>query len=83
MLSQLVLRLWCALGGRAWLAISPVQPQQLSCLGMQSLDAGALSEDVWAHAWVPHVVSPSGGQAQGHGPRVTSVLSPQFYQPHC
>ena len=56
------LHLQYTLGGRVWLVIGPVQPRQLSCLGMQALDTGALSEDVWACAWVLHVAFPGGGQ---------------------
>lgn len=62
--------------------IIPVQAQQLSCLGTQSLDAGAPSEGVWACAWMLCAAFPDSGQAWGHGPEhmaiVPSVLPAQL-----
>lgn len=46
-------------------------PRQLSCLGALPLDSGALSEDIWAYAWVLHVASPG----QGHGPEYVAIVS--------
>lgn len=41
-------------------------------------DTGAVSEGIWAHVWVLHMVSPGSGTA-----RSTWLLSPQFCQPNC